>query len=58
LKNLGKSMLKLQKPSFIDKNEKNDLKSSDDGKTGLVGADTKFDLITRVIGTGSAVVYI
>lgn len=48
-------MSKLKKPLFISqKNDKDELKNSDDGKFGLVGADTKFDLITRVFGGGAS----
>lgn len=38
-------------PSLNARNPKNELKSSDDGKIGLIGADTKFDLTTRVTGS-------
>ena len=36
-----------------NKNSKNNLKQSDDGKTGLMGAPTKDDLITRKNSTPS-----
>lgn len=36
-----------------NKNSKSNLKQSDDGKTGLIGAPTKDDLITRKNGIPS-----
>ncbi len=40
--------------SSNSKNDKEKLKHSNDGKIGLIGAPTKFDLITRL--SGSAII--
>jgi len=44
-------------PFENERNNKSKLKVSDDGKFGLVGADTKFDLIKRFFGSTPVIVY-